>query len=100
MDRLNLPHAASLCRLPWSEDDGFAVEFADRGQARSLAVPGGEHEALGPVLAELGDLVLLQDAEGLGGVIRAHHVFGVEDVAEVVAREPVSPGVPGVEFGA
>ena len=63
-------------------------------------VPGCEDEALGAVLTELGDLVLLEDAEGLGGIVGAEQISGIEDVAEVVAGETVGVGVPGVEPGA
>ena len=65
-----------------------------------MAGPGGEDEALRAVLAELGDLILLEDSEGLGRVVGAEQVSGIEDVAEVVAGETVGACVPSVEFGA
>ena len=46
-------------------------------------------EASGAVFAEAADLVGLEHAEGLGGVVGALHVGGVEDVAQLVAGQTV-----------
>ncbi len=35
------------------------------------------------VFAEAADFVLLEHAEGFGGIIRALHVGGIEDVAQL-----------------
>jgi hypothetical protein len=37
--------------------------------------------------------VVLTNVEGFGGVVGAHHVGGVEDVAEFIASEAVEFGV-------
>ena len=63
-------------------------------------IPRFQHQALGAVFAELTHFVFLQHTKGLGGIIVAHYVAGVEDVAEFVAGEAVEAGVPSVEFGA
>ena len=44
--------------------------------------------------------LLLQHPERLAGEIRTVDVLGVEDVAQLVTREAVEPGVVGVELGA
>ncbi len=46
------------------------------------------------------EFFLLEDAEGFGRVVGAFHVGGVEDVAELVAGEPIEVRVVGVELGA
>jgi hypothetical protein len=53
------------------------------------AVPGGEHDAGGVVLAKARHLVFLQHAEGLGGIIWTFHVGRVKDLTQLVARERV-----------
>jgi hypothetical protein len=63
-------------------------------------VPRLKHQPGGAVFAEAADFVLLEDAEGFGRVIRALHVGGVEDVAQLVARKAIGARVEGVEFGA
>ncbi len=55
---------------------------------------------MGAVFAVLAGFVVLEDAEGFGGVVGAHDVGGVEDVAEFVAGQAVEAGVVRVEFGA
>src|SRR5215472_1644980 len=65
---------------------------------RLLRVPGGKHEAGGAVFSVARLLVVLQHAEGLGRVIRPHHIGWVEDVAQFVARQPVGARIPGVEL--
>lgn len=64
------------------------------------SVPRLQHQPPGTVLAELPHLVVLEHAEGFGWVVRAHHLGGVEDVAQLVAREAIGTCVPGIEFGA
>ena len=54
---------------------------------------------MGAVFAVFLEVFVFQDAEGFGGVVGAHDVGGVEDVAEVIAGEAVEAGVVGVEFG-
>ena len=51
------------------------------------------------VLAELADFVVLEHAEAFAGVIGAHHVGGIEDVAQLIAIEAVEVGIEGIEFG-
>ena len=67
--------------------------------AREFIV-GSEDKARGAVLAEARDLVLLQHAEGFGRVVRALHIGGIEDVAQLVTRKAVGTRVPSVELGA
>jgi hypothetical protein len=62
-------------------------------------IPRLEHQPLGAVLAELADLVVLEHAEGFAGVIGAHYIGWIEDVAQLIATEAVELGVEGVEFG-
>jgi hypothetical protein len=55
-------------------------------------VPGFEDEALGAVLAVLGDFLLFEDAEGLAGeILRARGIWlvfcGVEDVLKFMAGQ-------------
>jgi hypothetical protein len=64
------------------------------------AVPSLEDEAPGAILAILPNLFVIQDAEGFGWVVRAPYVGGIEDVAEVVARDAVKSRDIGVEFSA
>jgi len=52
------------------------------------------------VFAELLQLLVLEHAEGFAGVVLAHDVGGVEDVAQFFLGEAVESGVVGVEFGA
>ena len=78
-------------------DDGRKPVHLTCGNiAGGLAVPGGEDEALGAVLAEFLEFIVLEDAEGLRGIVGAEQVGGIEDVAEVVAGEAIGAGVPGV----
>ena len=62
-------------------------------------IPGRQHQPLGAVLAELALFVVLEHAERFAGVIGAHQVGWIEDVAQFVAAEAVEVGVGGVEFG-
>ena len=62
-------------------------------------IPRLQHKALGAVFAELALFVGLEHAEGFAGVIGAHQVDGVEDVAQFVAAEAVEVGVEGEKFG-
>lgn len=62
-------------------------------------IPRLQHQPLCAVLAELADLVILEYAEGFAGVIGAHHISGIEDVAQLVESEAVGVGVVGIEFG-
>ncbi|WP_287462285.1 hypothetical protein [Accumulibacter sp.] len=50
--------------------------------------------------AELARFVVLEDAEGFGGVVGAHDVGGVENVAQFVTGEAVKASAGRVEFGA
>lgn len=52
------------------------------------AVEGGEDQALGAVLAEAGELVLLEHAEGLGRVVRPLGLGRVEDVDQLPRESP------------
>ena len=52
------------------------------------------------VQAVLLDLTLLEHAEGLAGVVLAHDVFGIEDVAQPLRGEAIQISVVGVELGA
>ncbi len=63
-------------------------------------IPRLQRELSGAVFAEAGDLVLLEHAEGFGGVVRALHVGGVKDVAQLVAGEAIGARIEGVEVGA
>lgn len=63
-------------------------------------VIGGEDEAAGAVFAVAAEFVVLEDAEGFGGIVRAHHVPGVEHIAELVTAEAIGEGIPGIELGA
>ena len=63
------------------------------------AVPGGEDEAGGAVLAEALDLVSFEHSEGFGRIVRTLHASGVEDVAQLVAGEAIGARVPSVELG-
>ncbi len=62
-------------------------------------IPRLQHQALGAVFAELVEFGALEHAEGFAGVIGAHQVGGVEDIAQFVTAEAVEVGVGGVEFG-
>src|SRR5690606_16180935 len=64
------------------------------------AVPGLKHKAGGAVFAVEAQFLLLEDAEGFGGVVGALHLGGVEDVAQLVAAQAIGAGVEGVELGA
>src|SRR5208283_209583 len=90
------PSAPRCARRSWA---GPPARSFGGGRPRLLRVPGGEHEAGGAVLAVTRDLVLLQRAEGLGRVVRPPYVGRVEDVAQLVVRQPVGAGIPGVELG-
>jgi hypothetical protein len=56
------------------------------------AVEGGEDQALGPVLAQTRDLILLEHAEGLGRIVRPLGLGRVEDIEPLLAGEPVLDG--------
>jgi len=64
------------------------------------ALPRLQHEAAGAVLAERAHLLVLQHAERLPGEIGAVHVLGVQNVAQLVARQAVQPRINGIQFGA
>ena len=63
------------------------------------AVPSVENQSASTILSELALLVVSENAEGLGGIVRAHDVGGVQDVAELIAGEAIGASVPGVELG-
>ncbi len=63
-------------------------------------VPRFQHQPLGSVFTVFSQFFVFQHTESFAGVIVAHHVRGVEDVAEFVASQAVEFGVGGVEFGA
>src|SRR5690606_16784423 len=63
------------------------------------AVPGLKHKAGGAVLAVEAQFLLLEDAEGFGGVVGALHLGGVEDVAQLVAGQAIGAGIEGIELG-
>ena len=62
-------------------------------------IPRLQHQPLGAVLTELAEFVGLEHAEGFAGVIGAHHIGGIKDVAQLIAIEAVEVGVVGIEFG-
>jgi hypothetical protein len=62
-------------------------------------IPGLQHQPLRAVLAELAEFIVLEHAEGFAGVVGAHQVGWVEDVAQFVSAEAVEVGVIGIEFG-
>ena len=62
-------------------------------------IPRLQHQPLRAVLPELTDLVVLEHPKGFAGVIGAHQVGGIQDVAQFFAGEAVEVGVVGVEFG-
>ena len=62
-------------------------------------IPGLQHQPLAADLAELAEFVGLEHAEGFAGVIGAHHIGGIEDIAQSIAGEAVEVGVEGIEFG-
>src|SRR5262249_12631621 len=66
--------------------------------ARFQAIPGFQHQAPGTVFAELLHLVVLEHPEGFRRVVFAHHIGGVEDVTEFIARKTVGTSKPGVEL--
>jgi len=41
-----------------------------------------------------------ENAEGFAGVIGAHHIGGVENVAQLIAAEAEEMDIEGIEFGA
>ena len=63
-------------------------------------VPGFQDQAAGAVFAQGAHFVVLEPSEGLGRVIGALYVSGVENVAQFVAAEAVGAGIPCVEFRA
>src|SRR5262249_35917760 len=74
------------------------LSFGGEWMFRELLI-GAEDEARGAVLAEARDLVFLQDAEGLGRIVRPLYIPRIEDVAQLVAREAIGARVPSIEFG-
>ncbi len=72
------------------------VEGAE-GAVGLETVSGLEDEAAGAVLAKGPDLLLLEEADALGGVIRPHHVGRVEDVAQIVAAKAIGAGEEAAE---
>src|SRR5690348_11951949 len=75
-----------------------AIFFCGARLARMQLIPRFEHEALHAVLAELALFVLLENPEGLGGVLFAHDRRGIENVTELLACEAVEAGVPRIEL--
>ena len=57
-------------------------------------------EPLSAVLAVFLDLALLQHAEGLAREVLPEDIFGIEDIAQFIAREAIQVRVVGVELGA
>jgi len=68
--------------------------------APKQAIPRFKDQPLGAVLAELAYLVVFEHAEGFAGVIGAHHIGGVENVAQLIAAEAEEMDIEGIEFGA
>jgi hypothetical protein len=62
--------------------------------------PGFKHDAADALFAVSADLLFLQHTKGLGGVVRALHIGGVENVAQLVAVETVGAGADGVQVRA
>src|SRR4029077_8606041 len=55
------------------------------GRPCLLRIPGGEHEAGGAIIAVVRDIVVLEDPEGFGRVVRLPSIFRVEDVSQFIA---------------
>ena len=90
-----------VCRLHRYLEGGDALRhFVAEAVGLGEFVVSLKDEPLCAVLAVFLDLALFQDAKGLAREVIAEHVFGVEDVAQLVAREAVQMGVIGIEFGA
>src|SRR5438876_398130 len=64
----------------------------------SQPIPRLQHQPSRAVFAEFGGLLFLDHAEGLVGEVRAIRVRRVEDVAQLVSRQAVGAGKPGVQF--
>jgi len=79
--------------------DALGHLVAEAGRVGQF-VEGFQHQALGAVLTELLDLTLFQHTEGLAREVFAEDVFGVEDVAQLVARQAIQVRVVCVELGA
>jgi len=62
-------------------------------------IPSLQHQSLRAVLAKQADLIVLEHSEGFAGVVGAHQVGWVEDIAQFVYGEAVEVCVVGVEFG-
>ncbi len=63
--------------------------------SRFQLIPCSQHESAGAVFAEFALLVVLVHEESFRGVIFAHYVGGVEDVAQFVAFGAQAVGVEG-----
>ena len=53
---------------------------------------------MGAVFAEFLELIFLEHAEGFAGVVGAHQIGGVEDVAQLITGQAVEMGVVGIQF--
>jgi hypothetical protein len=60
-------------------------------------IPSLQDQPLRAVLAELADLAGLEHAEGFAGVIGAHQIGGIEDVAQLIAGEALEINVEDIE---
>ena len=65
-----------------------------------LLIVGRQHQPRRAIFAIFGDFTFLKDAEGFARIVRAHHLFRVEDIAEFIARQAVSQRKPCIEISA
>ena len=73
-----------------------SVEGVASLRSPKQAIPGFENEALGAAFAEFLELIFLEQAQGFTGVVGAHQIGGVKDVAHLITGEAVEMGVVNI----
>ena len=76
------------------------IAHDDRPELDLQPIPRLQHQPPRAILAERPLFLLLQHPKRLAGEIGAVDVLGVEDVAQLVACQPIEPSVVGVKLGA
>ncbi len=86
-------HGARAVHGPWTVEGTLGSCW---GSGPKQPIPRLQHQPQGAVLTELAEFVGIEHAEGFAGIIGAHHIGWIEDVAQLIAIEAVEVGMKGL----
>jgi hypothetical protein len=94
------PDPSAIRKGGWVEWLPANFNCIDADMRGSEPVPSFDYQPFRPIFAEAGFFVFLEAPEGLGRIIGALHIGGVEDIAQFVSGKGIFAGEEGIEFGA